>query len=389
MEICRIMGNRKAKNGTRIAQKEGMPLSIQVSKGQNGLLELDVPYNKDHIVRVKTIKGRRWDEKTRRWMIPDCRESVEQLTKLFSEEELQIDKLVAGDYEISQFLKGAPREKLLNSMKDTLKLKGYSPKTIKSYVSHVKLFLEYICKPIEDLEKEDIERYLLSLLGVQKCSHSYANQAVNSIKFFFREVLKRDAISANLLRPKRENKLPEVLSQKEVLKLLSNVDNIKHKAILFMIYSAGLRVGETVKLKISDIDSSRMLIHIVQGKGRKDRYSVLSKTALDVLTDYREKFRPDYWLFPGGDEGSHITERSVQRVFEKTKEKAGILKKVSVHTLRHSFATHLLEGGVDLRYIQELLGHQSSKTTEIYTHVTEKSIKNIQSPLDKIMSDIG
>lgn len=382
------MENRKAKNGTRFISKEGMPLSIIVSKGKSGRLELEVPYNKDYIARIKTIAGRNWDAENRKWVIPDCRESIEQLTKLFAEEELQIDKQVAGDHGISQFIGGASKEKLLNSMKDTMKLKGYSPKTIKSYMSNAKLFLQYSSKPVEELEKEDIERYLLSLLEVQKCSHSYVNQAVNSIKFFFREVLKKDALSVNLPRPKRENKLPEVLSQKEILKLLGNVDNIKHKAILFLIYSSGLRVGEVVRLKTADIDCSRMLIHIVQGKGRKDRYSVLSKTALDVLEKYREKFRPDYWLFPGGDEGSHITERSVQHIFEKTKEKAGILKKVSVHTLRHSFATHLLEGGVDLRYIQELLGHQSSKTTEIYTHVTEKSIKNIQSPLDKIMSDI-
>lgn len=140
-----------------------------------------------------------------------------------------------------------------------------------------------------------------------------------------------------------------------------------------------------VRLRITDIDSDRMLIHIVQGKGRKDRYTLLSQAALEVLSEYVKKFRPEKWLFPGEDSGSHITGRSVQKVFEKTKDKAGIKKKVSVHTLRHSFATHLLEGGVDLRYIQELLGHQSSKTTEIYTHVTEKSIKNIQSPLDKIM----
>lgn len=381
------MENRKAKNGTSFIIKEGMPLSITVRKGKPGRLELEVPYNKDFIARIKTIKGRNWDAENKKWLLPDCRESVEQLTKLFSEGELAIDSEISCDYGIPQFFGEASREKLLDSMKNTLKLKGYSPKTIKSYMSHANLFLKYIGKPVEDLEKEDISRYLLSLLEVQKCSHSYVNQAVNSIKFFFREVLKKDALSVNLPRPKRENKLPEVLSQKEILKLLGNVDNLKHKAILFMIYSSGLRVGEVVRLKTADIDCSRMLIHIVQGKGRKDRYSVLSRTALDVLEKYREKFRPDYWLFPGGDEGSHITERSVQHIFEKTKEKAGILKKVSVHTLRHSFATHLLEGGVDLRYIQELLGHQSSKTTEIYTHVTEKSIKNIQSPLDKIMSE--
>lgn len=166
---------------------------------------------------------------------------------------------------------------------------------------------------------------------------------------------------------------------------MSNVSNIKHKAMLLLTYSAGLRVREVVRLRKSDIDSDRMLIHIVQGKGRKDRYSVVSQAALEVLREYAEQYKPDKWLFQGEGPNKHISERSVQKVFEIARDKAGIQKNISVHSLRHSFATHLLEGGVDLRYIQELLGHQSSKTTGIYTHMTEKGIKNIQSPLDKIM----
>lgn len=211
-------------------------------------------------------------------------------------------------------------------------------------------------------------------------------EAVNSIKFLYNNILKQNELAINPVRPKDEKKLPEVLSQKDILRILSNVSNIKHKAVLFLTYSAGLRVGEVVRLRITDIDSDRMLIHIVQGKGRKDRYSALSQTALEVQKEYVKRYKPEEWLFPGDDENKHITERTVQRVFENIKDKAGIHKKVSVHSLRHSFATHLLEGGVDLRYIQELLGHQSSKTTEIYTHVTEKGIMNIQSPLDKIMT---
>lgn len=155
---------------------------------------------------------------------------------------------------------------------------------------------------------------------------------------------------------------------------------------LFTIYSAGLRVGEVVRLKINDIDSERMLIHIVQGKGKKDRYTTLSEVALVELRNYVKEYKPSKWLFPGQNPKDFITERTVQRVFENAKIKAGIKKNVSVHSLRHSFATHLLEGGIDLRYIQELLGHSSSKTTEIYTHVTKKSIQNIVSPLDVIVS---
>ncbi|ERI92174.1 site-specific recombinase, phage integrase family [Clostridiales bacterium oral taxon 876 str. F0540] len=216
--------------------------------------------------------------------------------------------------------------------------------------------------------------------------YSVASQSISSIKFLFTVVLKRNINEVQLYRPKKDKKLPEVLSYQEVSKILEKTINLKHRAILFLVYSAGLRVGEVVNLKISDIDSDRMLIHVKQGKGKKDRYTVLSQIALDELRIYAKKYRPEDWLFEGGDGKGHLTERSVQKIFDKACIAAGIKKDVSVHTLRHSFATHLLEGGTDLRYIQELLGHSSSKTTEIYTHVTEKSITQIQSPLDRLMA---
>lgn len=360
-------------------------MSIRVTKGKPGQLEIAFSYNEEYITKVKSIHGRSWDVQNKKWLIPDCKESIEQLMKLFVKGEVSFDNSIAGMDKIIKADKYSEIDQYLNIMKDTLKLKGYSRKTIKSYTSHVGLFLKYCEKSAALVETADINKYLLFLLEEQRASHSYVNQAVNGIKFFYNNVFKKNELAVNLIRPKNENKLPEVLSQKDVLKVLENVSNIKHKALLFLIYSAGLRVGEVVRLKITDIDSNRMLIHIVQGKGRKDRYTLLSQAALQVIEEYKNKCRPEKWLFPGEDSDNHLTERSVQKVFEKTKDKAGIQKKVSVHTLRHSFATHLLEGGVDLRYIQELLGHQSSKTTEIYTHVTEKSIKNIQSPLDKIM----
>lgn len=192
-------------------------------------------------------------------------------------------------------------------------------------------------------------------------------------------------ICIDLERPKKEKKLPEILSKNEISKLLKAVKNLKHKAILYLVYSAGLRVGEVVKLKPTDIDSDRMLIHIIQGKGKKDRYTILSETALSILRQYVKVYKPEHWLFPGQHPDKHLTERSVQKVFGNARIDAKIRKDVSVHNLRHSFATHLLEGGVNLRYIQELLGHSSSKTTEIYTHVTQKNLSNIISPLDTIM----
>ena len=164
------------------------------------------------------------------------------------------------------------------------------------------------------------------------------------------------------------------------------VSNLKHRALLMMIYSAGLRVGEAVRLRVEDVDSERRLLHVRQGKGRKDRYVMLSEVALESLRDYWRAYRPTKWLFPGQREGCHLHERTVEKILKQACQKAGIRKDISVHTLRHSFATHLLEAGIDLRYIQEMLGHKSSKTTEIYTHVSERNIAAIRSPLDEIMA---
>lgn len=234
--------------------------------------------------------------------------------------------------------------------------------------------------------EKEVRSYLLRLLEEQDNSHAYVNQVISALKILFKNVLKRPGVVISVPRPKKERKLPDVLSQQEISRLLKAVDNVKHRAIMLLIYSAGLRVGEVVRLKPEDIDSERNLIHIRQGKGKKDRYTLLSQTALEALRLYADEYLPNKWLFPGVHPGKHMHERSVQKIFDGAREKAGITKDVSVHTLRHSFATHLLEAGTDLRYIQELLGHQSSKTTEIYTHVSKRDIGRIQSPLDRLLS---
>lgn len=274
--------------------------------------------------------------------------------------------------------------KIEQEIDEHLKLKGYSNKTIKSYRNNVIRFLNHVDKLPEQIINGDIKEYMLYLLEEQDSSHSYVNQALSAIKLYFKEILNRNDIIFNLPRPKKENKLPEILSKEEVGRILNNIENIKHKAILYLVYSSGLRVGEVVRLKVNDIDEDRMLVHVVQGKGRKDRYTLLSQVALDIVNKYKQIYEPIDWLFPGGKKGSFLTERSVQKVFTRACDKAKIKKDVSVYTLRHSFATHLLESGTDIRYIQELLGHSSSKTTEIYTHVSKNSIRKIRSPLDDI-----
>jgi len=233
-------------------------------------------------------------------------------------------------------------------------------------LGHIRRFLIYTHKSEYDLSNNDVRGYLISLLDDRGKSHAYVNQAISSIKFLFGEVLKQRKKTNDLPRPKKQHKLPEVLSQNEVKTILKSVQNTKHQLMLLITYSAGLRVSEVVNLKIRDIDSERMLIRVSQAKGRKDRYTLLSPVALELLRQYWKQYRLKDWLFPGETEGNHLTERSVQKVFETACKKAGILKDVSVHSLRHSFATHLLEAGTDLRYIQELLGHSNSKTTEVY-----------------------
>ena len=261
-------------------------------------------------------------------------------------------------------------------------LSGYSPKTQKAYGGHVRRFLASLPTTGKPGVAE-IRRYVETMLTQDGLSHSFANQFICAMVFFSGRVLGEPL--ENMPRPSKEDHLPQVLSKEEVCRIFNQVDNIKHRAMLYMVYASGLRVGEVVRLQIADIDSGRMMIRIRQAKGRKDRYVMLSEKVLDVLRVYFKAYRPKTWLFPGqAGPDVPITERTAQHVFEHARDKAGIRKKAGIHVLRHSFATHLLEAGTDLRYIQELLGHASSRTTEIYTHVSKRSISAIKSPLDAL-----
>ncbi|WP_243117021.1 site-specific tyrosine recombinase/integron integrase [Natranaerovirga hydrolytica] len=348
-------------------------MSILVSE-QGEELKIVFDYSEERVHIIKKFDWYRWSSKEKSWYIKNNSESIKQIKLLFKNENV----IIESNY--SCFNK-----KALNQMSDALKLKGYSHKTVKSYLGHINRFADFIQKSLYDIDINDIKKYTLYLLDEKNSSHSFVNQAISSIKFFCTAVLHQSHFSMELLpRPKKEKKLPNVLSKEEVINIINSLENEKHKTIMYLIYSAGLRVGEVVRLKLDDIDSKRMLIRISQGKGRKDRYTILSELTLKQLRKYYILYKPEQWLFPGGNGKSFLTERSVQKIFEDACNKAKIKRKVTVHTLRHSFATHLLEGGTDLRYIQELLGHTSSKTTEIYTHVTQKNLSNIKSPLDNI-----
>jgi len=211
----------------------------------------------------------------------------------------------------------------------------------------------------------------------------FLNSLILRGKFYFEKVLGGNRKIYSIDRPRKEKILPEVLSEEEIIKILNATENIKHKAILMTIYSAGLRISELVNLKIKDIDSERMQIRVVQAKGKKDRYTLLGEKTLEILRKYVSEYKPKNWLFEGM-KGEQYSTSSIQANLKIAVDKVGIKKRVTVHTLRHSFATHLLEAGTDIRYIQSLLGHSSGKTTEIYTHVTTKGFEQIKSPLDKL-----
>jgi site-specific recombinase XerD len=239
----------------------------------------------------------------------------------------------------------------------------------------------------EEATREDIRGYLVQMASSGLVSAGYCRGARSALIFLYETVLKQSGKVSDLPRMKRPQQLPIVLSREEVARLLRVTTNLKHRALLMIAYSAGLRVGEVVRLKVRAIDGKRMQIRVTAGKGAKDRYTLLSETALTVLREYFRAYKPKDWLFPGEDPADHLSERSAERIFKQAIKKAGITKTATFHTLRHSFATHLLEDGVDIRYIQELLGHGSIKTTERYTHVSQKAMGNIRSPLDKM--DLG
>ena len=267
---------------------------------------------------------------------------------------------------------------------ETLIRLRYSEATIKNYEVQFKKFLGYIYPRLaESITQEDIHKYLFYLVNDKKVSYSTQNQAINSIKFYLEWVNKGEQKAYYVERPRKERLLPEVLSEEEVLALLKSTQNLKHKCILCMLYSAGLRRGELLKLKASDIDYQRNLIMVRRGKGVKDRVTLLSQVTYAVLLKYLEIYQPKEFLFEGID-GQPYSERSVNNIVKRSAIRAGIVKNVSPHTLRHSFATHLLERGTDIRYIQELLGHDSSRTTERYTHMTKKGFEQLKSPLDNL-----
>lgn len=276
------------------------------------------------------------------------------------------------------------KQDILLSFERLLKIENYSEQTIKNYLSSIKLFLEYVEKhKLEKVTDKEISDYLFYASSEKKYSYSSIKQVIASIGYLYTKVLHKEYPQALKIELRKPERLPVVLSAEEVSKIIKVTENIKHKTILILIYSAGLRLGELINLRIMDIDSKAMRIHIRQGKGKKYRYIMLSENALVLLREYYKEYKPEEFLVEG-QPGKPYSTQSVQTVFKQALKKAGLRKKATVHSLRHSFATHLLDEGTDIRYIQELLGHKRIETTQIYTHISSYSINKIKSPADKL-----
>lgn len=268
---------------------------------------------------------------------------------------------------------------------DTLAIRGLSPKTQVVYVPMLRAFARFVGKPLDTVVPEDLRNYQRHLAVERQVGFSHFNQSACALRLFFRECLGRtDWPFERIAFQKKRRILPEILSQEEVARIFDACSNLKHKAVLMTAYSGGLRLGETIALLPSDIDSGRMVIRVEQGKGRKDRYVMLSKTLLETLREYWRAFRPISWLFYGQTKQKPLAHSTAEKIFKIAARKAMINKNVSFQSLRHAFATHLLEDGTNVRIIQALLGHRSLTTTQIYTHLARTYVNDTQSPLDRI-----
>jgi len=359
---------------------------------------------------VRQCVSCRWSASNKCWLIPLSRENYRLLVKKLAgiadidDAELRsylVNRRKASAADVIDVIPppgriavhdpnagiGEINRHVLPAMEQQLKLKCYSQSTIKTYLNEMAQLLRLLnAKCADALTEDELRRYFVYCYEKLKLSENTLHSRINALKFYFEQVLKRDRFFFNIPRPKRHLQLPKLLNEDELARLFNALSNKKHKAMLFTVYSAGLRVSELVKLKLEDVDSKRMQIFVCRAKGKKDRYVNLSPVLLDILRDYVKTYvpRPRQFLFESEQTGRAYPPRTVQQIFSNAKAKARIGKQVGIHSLRHSFATHLLDKGTDIKYIKELLGHFNIKTTERYLHVSKRQLVNIESPFDEL-----
>ena len=356
------------------------------------ILKVDFDMDDDLSKRlVKSFPGRKWCEEGSYLYVPNNKKVLKDIFrickgKLWVDTSAVFNRKTPEQEKRERYIvvRGAVPVKYIQ----TLKERRYSKNTIATYCDFFSQFAGYFKNSdLKDLQKNEIEDYIYYLIEARNISHSTQNQHINAIKFYYEKVLGYPRELYQINRPRKENKLPEVLSKDEVLRIIRHTHNLKHRTILSIIYSSGLRIGELLNLRPGDIDLDRRTIFIKYAKGKKDRLVKLSKNIIPLLHKYVEAYSPGTYLIEGAKKGRY-SEASVRKVLKRSCTKAGIHKQgITVHTLRHSYATHLLESGIDLRYIQALLGHNTIKTTEIYTHISKDALDKVESPLDMLLTE--
>jgi integrase/recombinase XerD len=396
-KVWQLMGNdmglHNASPGAGALKDIKKDVILQVSEKK---LVLKMPVNQADIGFVKSIRYSKWNKSSYSWIIPNYGNSLEQLRQHFGARLTEIrvmvekpaEKPVQGGYGQKEITGRRLPEKTLEKMelfRKWMMHKRYADSSIKSYTETLSVLLRFILpRTPEEMTVDDMVNFVNQYIIPNKYSYTFQNQVINSAKLFFREILKGRLDVEQFDRPRREHKLPNVLSKDEVKAILNASGNIKHRSMLSLIYACGLRRSELLHLKPGDIDGKRHMLIIRNSKGKKDRMVPISDKIIEMLREYYVAYRPETWLFEGQTAGTIYSESSLAKVLDNACEKVKISRPVTLHWLRHSYATHLLESGTDLRYIQELLGHKSSKTTEIYTHVSEKSLQKIISPFDTL-----
>ena len=358
-------------------------VEIVDGKGRhNKFLFLKFKYD-DELIHLSKSIGCRWSISNRSWYIYKSRENIRLIQEVFRDKVKVTFSNI--DWVVVEPKKEKVNKKIPEEYKKLLLRKRYSPNTIMVYTSMFQSFINYYSeKKIDDITEDDIRKYQDYLVTKRKVSISTQNQAINSIKFYFEKVKRGEKLDLYIERPFREKKLPEIVSENEIYKLIKSTQNIKHKALITLLYSSGLRRSELINLRLKDIDYEKRIIFVRGGKGKRDRTTILAENTILVLNKYLELYKPYYWLFEGVNKKQY-SPTSIGAILRNSSRKANLNKVVKPHMLRHSFATHLLEQGVDLRYIQSLLGHSSAKTTEIYTQVRSHSLAKIKSPFDVLI----
>lgn len=367
--------------------------TIFVQKGEikkNPVVFLTFPFDQSLIDLVKSIPSSVWSPENKAWMIPYSDDLISQILPGFQgkawldySEFKKVQMPVAPSVQLPALDPTTQLE--INKFKEWMQNRRYAASTVKTYCQSLNLFFRFLeNKNPEEINSEDLESFHQNYILRNKYSVSFQSQVINAVKLYFSNRQKRSLNPIEIERPKIPRLLPHVLSKIEVKAILQAHKNMKHRTMLSLIYACGLRRGELLSLKIEDIDSKRGMLRINQGKGAKDRMVPISLRLVDMQREYYRMEKPKQYLLEGVNKGQMYSGTSLQEVLKSAVKKAGIKKPVTLHWLRHSYATHLLESGTDLRFIQELLGHNSSKTTEIYTHVSQKSLQNIKSPFDDL-----